>query len=350
MSATCDRVAEAVTRDLGFNCHDANPVVSFTNPTDLHSWTQPVLEVLIVGGAIFALVHAIHRLRRDGDGANLALWFGSLVYLAVVEPPLYFPEWFGLDSIYGFIFAHNEFTVQFMYDRLPLYIVAFYPAITALAYEVVRSFGVFARRGAAVGAVCVAFVAQVFYETFDHLGPQVKWWAWNPDNVQVNHPMFGSVPMSSMLLFASVSLGFLTCLVVRLAALPVAVRAIVAGVLTPLGMAVASIPSAVFGGKTPDITAQAWVFGVELALVWVVGGWFLLREARQPLGESLNRFTRFFPTAFLLVMAVFWLASGARTTLGAGLYVVACFWAATAVLGALHRRWIGAADPVASTL
>lgn len=332
MSATCDPAAEALTRGLGFDCHDVNPVMSLNNPFELAHWTQPLLELLIIGGAIFALLLAVRRLRRDGDATNLALWLGSLVYLAVVEPPLYFPEWFGLDEIYGFIFAHNEFTVQFMYDRLPLYIVAFYPAITALAYEVVRAFGVFARRGPAVGAVCVAFVAQVFYETFDHLGPELKWWAWNEANAEVNHPMFASVPMTSMLIFASVSLAFLTYLVVRLAKLPLLLRAVVAGVLTPLGMVVASIPSGIFRG---NIEAQAWVLGIELALVWLVGGWFLLREVRQPRHEPLNRFVAIFPAAFLGVHAIFWLATGARTTVGAGLYVLACFAAGAAVLAAL---------------
>lgn len=331
MSVTCDAAAEAVTRDLGFSCHDVNPVVSLNNPFALAHWTQPLLELLIVGGAIFALVHAIRR-HRDGDGTNLALWFGSLVYLAIIEPPLYFPEWFGLDTVYGFIFAHNEFTVQFMYDRLPLYIVAFYPAFTTLAYEVVRAFGVFARRGAAVGALCVAFVAQVFYEVFDQLGPQLGWWAWNPDNLEVNHPMFGSVPMTSMLLFASVSLGFLTYVVVRLARLPVVARALIAGVLTPLAMVVAGLPSGAFRG---NVTAQAWVLGIELALVWIVGGGLLLRDARQP-GGRLVPFVAIFPAAFLTAHALFWLAAGARES--SWWYVVACFVAASGVLGMLWRR------------
>lgn len=348
MSSTCDPAAEAVTRDLGFDCHDVEPVVSFHDPTALAHWTQPFLEVLVIGGAVFALVHAVRRLRRHGDPTNLALWIGSLVYLAVVEPPLYFPEWFGLDEIYGFIFAHNQFTVQFMWDRLPLYIVAFYPAMTALAYEVVRSLGVFSRRGALVGSVCVAFVAQVFYEVFDHLGPQLRWWAWNPDNDQVNHPMLASVPMNSMVLFASVSLGFLTWLVLRLSALPLVVRALVAGVLTPLGMVVAGIPSGLFQGR-PE--AQAWVLGLELALIWGAGIWFLAREARAPARtEPLSRFAATYPALFLAAHAVFWLAAlpeflaaedgltSAGTPVGSGWYVVACFAAAAAVLALLHRR------------
>lgn len=329
MSVTCDPAAEAVTRDLGFSCHDANPVVSFNNPADLAHWTQPVLEVLVVGGAVFALVHAVRRLRRDGDPSNLALWLGSLVYLAVVEPPLYFPEWFGLDEIYGFIFAHNQFTVQFMYDRLPLYIVAFYPAMTALAYEVVRSLGVFVRRGPFIGAVCVAFVAQVFYEVFDHLGPELRWWAWNADNEQVNQPMLDSVPMNSMFLFASVSLAFLTWLVVRLTRLPLVARALVAGVLTPLGMVVAGIPSGIFQGR-PE--AQAWVLGIELTLVWVAGGWLLARSTGRT--EPLSRFVAVFPALFLAAHLVFWLAALPALNW----YVIACFVAATAVLTLLYRR------------
>jgi hypothetical protein len=350
MSVTCDQAAEAVTRYLGFSCHDVNPVVSVNNPADLYSWTQPVLELLVVGGAVFAFVHAFRRL-RSGDGTPLALCLGSLLYLGITEPPLYFPEWFGLDKVYGFIFAHNEFTVQFMYDRLPLYIVAFYPAIILLAYELVRALGVFAARGAAIGALAVAFVAQVFYEIFDHLGPQLKWWAWNTDNLQVNQPMFASVPMNSMVLFASVSLAFLTYVVVRMERFPLAVRVLVAGVLTPPAMAVASIPSSLFGGDIPgigrNVTTQAWILGAELALIWLVGAWIVLRHGTA---QPMSPFVIVYPAAFLVVHGVIWLSAlpqflaaengltAAGTPIGSGWYVIACFVAAGGVLELLARR------------
>jgi len=118
MSAVCGPAAEAVTRKLGFDCHDVSPVVSVRFPWELANWTMPLLEVLVIVGAVAALRHAVRR-HREGDPVNLALWCASLVYLFVIEPPLYFPEWFGLDRMFGFIFAHNEFTVQFMWDRLP---------------------------------------------------------------------------------------------------------------------------------------------------------------------------------------------------------------------------------------
>ncbi|MDP3890124.1 hypothetical protein, partial [Nocardioides sp.] len=322
MSATCDAAAEQVTRDLGFDCHDVSVVMSVRNPFDLGHWTMPLLELVIILGAAWALVHAVRRLRA-GDPINLALWCASLVYLFVTEPPLYFPEWFGLDQQFGFIFAHNLFTVQFMWDRLPLYIIAIYPALSQLAYEAVRVLGVFRQRGPLLGAVAVAFVCQVFYEVFDQLGPQLTWWAWNDANQQVNHPALASVPMNSMLLFASVSFGVMTYLVVRLVGSPAADggprrgwsltwRILVAGALTPPAMGLASIPSGIFGGDTPNLTVQAWILGVELALVWLAGVWVLITQVQrrgevEP--ESMTGFARTYPAVYLGAMVVFWLGA-----------------------------------------
>ncbi|HKN56893.1 MAG TPA: hypothetical protein VJX66_30675 [Amycolatopsis sp.] len=347
MSTTCGADAEAVTRQLGFDCHDVSAVVSFRFPWDLAQPTMPLLEVLIVGGAIFALVHAVRRY-RDGDPVNLALWCASLVYLLVTEPPLYFPEWFGLDKQYGFIFAHNRFTVLFMWDRLPLYIVAFYPVISQVGYEVVRSLGIFRRRGALLGSIAVAFTCQVFYEVFDQLGPQLKWWAWNMDNHLVNHPALASVPMNSMLLFASVSLGAMTYLVVRLARRGPSLvpRILLAGVLTPPTMAIAGIPSSLF----KDTTAQAWVLGIELALLWLAGAWIVVsRSPEHGSDEPLSAFARFYPALYLGAMAVFWISAlpayfaadngitGDGTPIGSGPYALACFAGAGLLLAAMYR-------------
>ncbi len=361
MSATCEEAAEQVTSQLGFDCHDVNPVVSVRNPFDLLHWTMPVLELLIIAGAIFALVHAIRRFRQ-GDPINLALWFAPLVYLFVTEPPLYFPEWFGLDEQYGFIFAHNLFTVQFMWDRLPLYIIAIYPALTQLAYELVRVLGIFKNRGTLVGAIAVAFVCQVFYEIFDQLGPQLGWWGWNDDNDIVNHPALASVPMTSMLLFASVSFGVMTYLVVKLvgskdsAGQPrrgwsLTWRILLVGVVSPPAMAVAGIPSSFFGGDTPNHTAQAWIIGVELGLVWLAGAWILITTFRRRSTDEvvpMTAFARIYPLAYVTVFAVFWLAAlpayfdatdGITSDgfpIGSGLYALACFIAIDVLLVLLY--------------
>jgi hypothetical protein len=358
MSGTCDSAADQLTLYLGFNCHHVSPIVSVHNPFDLASWTMPVLELIIIVGAIFAFVHARRRLRA-GDPTNMAIWFASLVYLAVTEPPLYFPEWFGLDKQFGFIFAHNIFTVQFMWDRLPLYIIAIYPALSQLAYELVRVLGIF-RRGAVVGSVAVAFVCQVFYEIFDQLGPQLKWWAWNNANVKVNHPALASVPMTSMLLFASVSFGVMTYLVVRLAGSRDAAgeprrgwsltwRIVAAGVLTPPAMGVAGIPADLFGGDHPNIHAQAWIIGVELGLVWLAGAWVLITQFQRGVApEPMTAFARVYPAAYLACLAVLWLGAlpaylDAKdgitkdgTPIGSGPYALLCFVAASAIVTLLY--------------
>ena len=156
----------------------------------------------MVTGAVLALVHAIRRLRRDGDPTNLALWFATARLPVRHRNPLYFPNVFGIQDQLGVVFAHNVFTVQFLFDRLPLYIVALYPAVVSLAFEIVRGLGVFRDRGIVVGAICVGFVHHCFYEVFDQLGPQLRWWAWNGAD-PINHPMLASVPMTSMFIFAT---------------------------------------------------------------------------------------------------------------------------------------------------
>lgn len=323
MASSCDSAAERLAEKLGFSCHDAHPVMDVRNPFGLENSTMPFLELLVIGGAVFALVHAWRRWRRGGDPVNISLWFASVVYLAVIEPPLYFPGWFGLEEHVGLIFSHNVFTVQFMYDRLPLYIVAFYPAISQLAYEVVRALGVFARRGPLAGSLAVAFVCQAFYEIFDQLGPQLKWWAWNPENRRINEPALASVPMNSMFLFASVSFGAMTYLVVRLVGAydgrrntpdgrRIALRTVAAGTLTPLAMAIAGVPSNAFRGGD-HLGIQRAVLGAELALVWIVGlclladAWRTRRTDPAPTVSPL--FVRIYPALYLGVLFVLWLSA-----------------------------------------
>ncbi|MGD6741247.1 hypothetical protein ACOKM3_05295 [Streptomyces sp. BH106] len=377
MGYSCDSAAERLAEGLGFSCHDAAPVVDFRNPFGLESGTMPFLELLVVGGAVFAFVHAWRRWRRDGDPVNISLWFASVVYLAVIEPPLYFPSWFGLQEHVGFIFSHNVFTVQFMYDRLPLYIVAFYPALSQLAYELVRALGVFARRGPLAGSLAVAFVCQVFYEIFDQLGPQLKWWAWNPGNTMINEPALASVPMNSMFLFASVSFGAMTYLVVRMVgardgrATPtgrqVGLRTVAAGVLTPLAMGIAGIPSNLFRGGD-QLGIQRSILGVEIALVWIVGlylladVWRARRTQPMPAPAASPGFARTYPALYLAVHVVLWLvalpayvdASGGVTEQGTPVgslwYAVLCALAATGLVVAALRatRPQRALEPVRS--
>jgi hypothetical protein len=150
-----------------------------------------------------------------------------------------------------------------------------------------------------------------------------------------------------MLLFASVSMGAMTYLVVRLTGAArrgwsLVPRILVAGVLTPPTMAIAGIPSSFFRGNS---TAQAWVLGVELALLWLAGTWIVVSHLRSADREPTSAFARIYPTVYLGGMAVIWLSAlpayltaGDGTPVGSGLYALACFAGAGLLLTALHRR------------
>lgn len=313
MSQQCTAAFDAVARPLGgFTCQHAPAVVHLRNPLALSNWSLPVLELMMVSAAGMALAHSIRRLRREGDPTNLALWFATVVYLFVIEVPLYFPNVFGVEDQLGVVFAHNVFTVQFLFDRLPLYIVALYPAVVTLAFEIVRGLGVFRDRGIVVGAICVGLVHHCFYEVFDQLGPQLRWWAWNTAN-PINHPMLASVPMTSVFIFAT--LGPIVVTVLVLALVPgqargwsLAWRTALAGALVPVGLAILSVPTSLFGGRNPNTTAQAVIFSAELAVVAVVALPLLVGQWRRGAGTP-NRFVHGVGLLYLLVLAALWVSA-----------------------------------------
>lgn len=355
MSRQCSDSIEHIANRLGFSCEHASPVVDLRNPFELANWTLPVLELIVVAGAALALWWAIRRLRRDGDPVNLVIWFSTVIYLLIVEPPLYFPTVFGVDQSIGAVFAHNVFTVEFMYDRLPLYIVALYPAMMMLAYEIVRSLGVFRDRGPLIGAVCVGFVHQCYYEVFDQLGPQLRWWAWNTDNA-INRPMLASVPMSSVLLFATVGPALVALFTQILVARPhmrgqakgpaaLVLRTFGVAMLIPIGLAIANLPILLAGSGHPDGPLRWGVYLLFLAAFAVVALPVLLRQWRTaaPMPDIPNPFVRIFGLAFLVVIGALWLTTfpaylnasdgitADGTPTGNGVYAAVCFLLASAM-------------------
>jgi hypothetical protein len=355
MSRQCSDDIERIANRLGFSCDNASPVVHIRNPFDLANWTLPVLELMVVAGAVLALWWAIRRLRHDGDPVNLVIWFSTVIYLLIVEPPLYFPAVFGVDDTIGAVFAHNVFTVEFMYDRLPLYIIALYPAMMMLAYEIVRSLGVFRDRGPLIGAVCVGFVHHCFYEIFDQLGPQLRWWAWNTDNA-INRPMLASVPMSSVLLFATVGPALVALFAQILVARPnmrgqaigpagLVLRTFGVAMLIPIGLVIANVPILLTGADHPDGPLRWGVYIVFLAAFAVVALPVLLRQGRTaaPMPDIPNQFVRLFGSAFIVVIGALWLAAmpaylnatdgftSEGTPTGNAVYVAGCFLLAAAM-------------------
>src|SRR3954447_2507516 len=178
-----DSYRQLADRVGGIPCRGASPWGYVNDPRHLANPTMPVIDLLIVVGAVLAFGHASVRLRRTGDATEIGVCLAAVVYVLVLEPPLYFPDLFGLGGVVPSTFVHNEFTVGFLYNRLPLYILLLYPALVYLAWTLVQALGVRARRpgvrGALVVAVCVGAVHQGFYSIFDQFGPPHLWWAWD---------------------------------------------------------------------------------------------------------------------------------------------------------------------------
>jgi hypothetical protein len=314
MATACDSTLNHLLEQVGnFSCYDANPLVRFRNPLHLTNWTLPIIELLIIGGAVLAFVHSLRRYRRHNDPTCLAVWIGSLAYLVVSEIPLYFPKALGLPASVSDVFAHNAFTVQFLYDRLPLYIVALYPAVACLAYEITRSLGLF-RRNVVLGSICAGFIYHVFYELFDQLGPQLKWWIWNP-NADTNHPFFSAVPMTSMVIFATLMPGALTLFVRLLVARPtergamlsawqVTWRALVAGVLVPIAVSVVTAPVTALG--TDQAATKKIIFAVCLAAFAAVAITMCIRQVRGDSTVAAPRYAIAFAAVYLATFLVLW--------------------------------------------
>ena len=328
MSDLCTQTFADLAARLGFSCETAGGLVAVRSPFGLENWTLPVLEITVIAGAVLALVYAIIRLRRHRDPTNLVLWFGAIAYLLIIEPPLYFPGPFGISDHVDTMFAHNLFTVDFLWGRLPLYIVAIYPMMATVAYEIVRILGVFARYGVLVGAICVGFVHHVFYEIFDHIGPQLRWWEWTLDH-PMNQPFFDSVPLPSVVVFAALwpmSLAFFVQLFVgRHAAsgktftgVELVWRTIAVGILASIGTAILPLPATVGGSLSGSTAVGGLIYAIELVVVAIVaipvlaGQWWRLRHRSgdEPVtARYTNPLILRYAAVYLVVMTVLWITA-----------------------------------------
>ena len=191
---------QLVERLGGFHPENIESWAFVKSPFTLSHWTMNVIEVLLIVGALWGLRHSMARFKA-GESIYLGFWLASVIFMLALEIPVYFPEKLGAPDN-ALFFIHNEFSVQFFFGRAPLYILALYPAIMYASFVLVRQAGLFDQRwGALIGALGVGVVHHVFYEIFDHFGPQYGWWTWNYPNFTSS---LASVPVSSMVSFAFV--------------------------------------------------------------------------------------------------------------------------------------------------
>ena len=317
---TCTPEFAELSRDLaGLRC-DGNPFITLRSPLSLQNWTMPVIELTLILGAIACLVHAVRRRRSHGDSSNLVVWISGMLCPLLFEPITYFPQWFGLEHSWGLAFVHNQFSVQFLYNRLPLYIVAMYPVYLCVSYALVQRAGIFSRYNPVIGATCVAFVFHCLYEVVDTVGPQLRWWVWN-QNLPSAEPALGVVPLVNIQGF-SLGLPFGLALVTLLVSKRidaggrrVARDVVLVCVLTWPIQVVSLLPATVISLAGASIVTarvvQTWLLIVVMGLVTVaalLGTYRARRDAPDVRANSSRRdwFVFACVAVYLVVAAVVW--------------------------------------------
>ncbi len=317
---TCTAEYERLARGLGGLRCDGNPFITLTNPLRLQHWSMPAIEVLLIAGAVACLLHALRWRREHSDSSNLVVWIASVIALLLVEPIAYFPQWFGLQNSLGLTFVHNQFSVQFLFDRLPLYIVAMYPVYTYVSYVLIQRTGIFKRHNPIVGATCVAFAFHCLYEVVDTVGVQFRWWAWNQD-LPTSVPALGVVPYLNIQAF-SLGLPFGLALVT----LVVSQRPAASGWPATRNVALVCIFTwpVMFLSSLP--AALLHLSGLSIVTARLVGTWLLIATAgavsavvltreyvarrrdpsRVPAGVGQDYFALICVSVYLAACVVFW--------------------------------------------
>jgi hypothetical protein len=299
---------------------NGNPLVTLHDPVTLQNWTFPLIEGLLILGAIACLVHAVRWYQRHSDTSNLVVSISMISALLLIEPLAYFPQWFGMEKTMGLTFVHGQFSVQFFYDRLPLYIVAMYPVFGYIAYLLVQRTGIFKKYNAFVGGACVAFAFLCLYEIIDTVGPQWRWWVWNTE-LPTSKPSLGPVPYLNLQMF-SIAMPFAIAFVTRLVTktphrgswLVIRDVAVVSVAVWPI-MLVVSLPATVLHalGMSTN-TARFIVTWLLIVVTAVIAGWAFAGAYRTrktdpaivPGGVQADYFALVCVVVYLIFGAVFW--------------------------------------------
>jgi hypothetical protein len=315
---TCTPAFERLAATVGgINCKSSG-LVTFQNPLALHSRTQPIIELALIVGAAASLVHAVRVRHRTGSSTNLIVWWAAALCPLLIEPAAYFPQVFGLDQTVGLTFIHDTFTVTFLYNRLPLYIIAMYPVYIYVAFLMMQRAGVATRHHPLVAAAVVAVVFVVLYEVIDQVGPQFQWWIWNY-HVPSGLPKLGAVPFASISGFSigvPFGVAWLSLLATRRTNDRVALKVLGVSVGAVLVMLLTGMPARIYdvflSRRPATLAGTVTIFVLCVACsAWAYRpAWSTLaRATTEDLGDPRARFLNVVVVAYLLLGVGFWLVA-----------------------------------------
>lgn len=157
--------------------------LSFNSPSELLDWSFLAIELVMISGAILALLHAFRHARQTGSPSALYTFTGIFLYGLLMDISSYY-------SVENF--WHGEFSVMLVWNRLPLYIAMLYPALMYHGYMTIRRYDF----KPLTEAICTGFYCGIVYMIFDNLGPSLNWWIWDRESIY-SQPLLDSVPLTS---------------------------------------------------------------------------------------------------------------------------------------------------------
>ena len=278
------------------NVEATNALIWFNAPSALKDWSFLAMEAIIFIGAICAVLHAIRYGREHGNNSALLTLGGCLTYGLLIDIAAYYT----VEN-----FWHGEFSVMFLYNRLPLYIALFYPVVIYHMVMTVRRFDF----PPLVEAITVAFYGELTYLIFDNLGPVLGWWIWDTSD-PTTFPYLNAVPLTSYhwwfaftgaFTLASRKICWDWVAEAKSTAL-IAAGFVALPVLTVLLGMIAFVPYNFLAANVSHEVAAAY-FGVIFALAGLV----FLFNFRRP-AESRDKLLMIFPLTYLVGLIYIYIA------------------------------------------
>jgi len=168
-------------------------VVSFRNPMEV--WEDnPTFLLCEIVGVFWALLTLRHALRHGGR--YVQLWFTSILHGLAVESLSYIlPD---IDN-----FWHYRGTIMFFNQRLPLYVIGFYPCLhyTTSVVAMRLKLSLWAE------PFMVALADLILDLPFDIMGIKLLWWSWHDSDPNIFDRTY-SVPWTSYMFHLTFASSF----------------------------------------------------------------------------------------------------------------------------------------------
>ena len=299
--------------------------ISFNAPSILLDWSHFALEVVIYIGFALAIIHAYRLFKSSGSPSALLTLLACVLYGLFMDILSYYT----VEN-----FWHGEFSVMFLFNKLPLYIICLYPAIIYHAIMTIRRYE-FPRF---TEAILTGFFGGFIYMIFDNFGPMAGWWIWDTSDL-TTLPYVSNVPLTSyawFFLFTSV-FTYINATISWAwvergeSKIKISVAHILQPVATVFFGALLFIPHNLFAKSSPPYDMLPWDANVGMAallyaIMFAMAAWLFITKWRKPKFER-DALLMVFPFLYIAAFAYMYIAkfhlflNGSEEVLSDGLAV-----------------------------